>query len=301
MIMVLAEGMSMPDSTMLVESRISASPSAKRVITSSSSFAAIRPCAERMRASGASFVTRSKTRCRSSMRGQTQKIWPPRNISRWIASRRTTPSHGPTKVRTASRSIGGVAMSDISRTPDNAICRVRGNWCRRERDNMDITSQFLQPFFLTNAEMLFLIDDQQPEIVEFDGFCQQRMRADDDLHIAGFQVGSDLFGGGGRCHSRQHTDLYRKPAETLGKDAAMLARKQCCWRNQRHLIARHGGNESGPQRHLGLAKAHIAADQPVRRPPRRQIADNIGNGIDLVLGLDKAETVTELGIGSVLD
>ena len=35
-------------------------------------------------------------------------------------------SKGETKVRTASRSSGGVAMMDISRTPVMASCSVRG-------------------------------------------------------------------------------------------------------------------------------------------------------------------------------
>ena len=35
-------------------------------------------------------------------------------------------SKGETKLRTASRSIGGVAMIDSSRTPVSASCKVRG-------------------------------------------------------------------------------------------------------------------------------------------------------------------------------
>ena len=62
----------------------------------------------------------------SSMRGTTQNTWPPRNRSRWIASRITTESNGMMKVRTARRSIGGVAIRLISRTPDSASCNVRG-------------------------------------------------------------------------------------------------------------------------------------------------------------------------------
>ncbi len=62
----------------------------------------------------------------SSSRGTTQNTWPPRNRSRWIASRATTPSNGMMKVRTASRSTGGVAIRLISRTPVSASCSVRG-------------------------------------------------------------------------------------------------------------------------------------------------------------------------------
>ena len=43
-----------------------------------------------------------------------------------MASRRRTGSKGKTKVRTASLSMGGVAIKLISRTPESASCSVRG-------------------------------------------------------------------------------------------------------------------------------------------------------------------------------
>ena len=55
-----------------------------------------------------------------------QKTWPPRPSSRRIASRTTPSSSRATKVRTARRSAGGVAMIDRSRRPVIARCRVRG-------------------------------------------------------------------------------------------------------------------------------------------------------------------------------
>ena len=79
-----------------------------------------------MRASGTMSRMRAAILSMSSSRGTTQKIWPPRNRSRWIASRTTTLSKGEMKVRTASRSTGGVAIKLISRTPVRASCRVRG-------------------------------------------------------------------------------------------------------------------------------------------------------------------------------
>ena len=117
---------SIPDSTILVDNNTSALASAKSVMTLSNSSGFICPCAERIEASGTSFVMRSNIFCISFIRGHTTKICPPRCFSRKIASLRMIESHGPTNVLTARRSTGGVAISDISLTPDNAICRVRG-------------------------------------------------------------------------------------------------------------------------------------------------------------------------------
>ena len=60
------------------------------------------------------------------MRGQTKKVWPPRSCSRRIASRTVTESNGVTKVLTANRSTGAVAIRLKSFTPVSDICRVRG-------------------------------------------------------------------------------------------------------------------------------------------------------------------------------
>ena len=123
---VFTAGMSRPDSTMLVESRMSYLPSPNSVITRSSSVGARRPWAWTMRASGMISRRRAAMRSRSSRRGTTQNTWPPRKRSRCSASRITTPSNGMMKVRTARRSTGGVAIRLISRTPVSASCRVRG-------------------------------------------------------------------------------------------------------------------------------------------------------------------------------
>ena len=43
----------------------------------------------------------------------------------------------------------------------------------------------------------------------------------------------------------------------------MLLRQNRCRHEYRHLLAVHSGLVSGTDSHLGLAKAHIAAKQPV--------------------------------------
>ena len=160
---------------------------------------------------------------------------------------------------------------------------------------MDIASKLLQPFLLRHAEMLFFIDNQQTEMIETDGFRQQRMRSDHHLHLARGKVGAKLFCRRRLRHPRKNAKLDRKSGKPFGEDAAMLARQKRCRRNKRHLIAGHRGDEGGAQGHLGLAKADVTADQPVRRLAGGQIADNILDRPHLVLGLGKAEAGAEFG------
>ena len=138
-------------------------PSLNSVITRSSSVGASRPCACAMLASGTISPRRSAMRGMSSMRGTTQNTWPPRNRSRWIASRITTESNGMMKVRTASRSTGGVAIRLISRTPVSASCSVRGIGVAVSVSTCTSALQRLQPFLVGDAEMLLLVHHQQAE------------------------------------------------------------------------------------------------------------------------------------------
>ena len=65
----------------------------------------------------------------------------------------------------------------------------------------------------------------------------------------------------------------------------MLARKQRGRHHHRDLLAGEHREQARPQRHLGLAEADIAADQPVHGTAAREIVEH---GIDagrLVLGL----------------
>ena len=68
------------------------------------------------------------------------------------------------KVRTASRSIGGVAIIDRSRTPVSASCSVRGIGVADSVSTCTSALELLQPLLVLDAEMLLLVDDQEAEV-----------------------------------------------------------------------------------------------------------------------------------------
>ncbi len=130
---------------------------------------------------------------------------------------------------------------------------------------MDIAAHLLQALFVLNAEMLFLVDNQQAEVLEIHALGQQGMRADTDIDRP---VGQTLARVGGlflRHEPRQLPHLQRKTTEPVLKRLGVLARKQGCRRDHRHLHPCHRRHERGTHRNLGLAKTHIAADQTVHR------------------------------------
>jgi hypothetical protein len=53
--------------------------------------------------------------------------------------------------------------------------------------------------------------------------------------------------------------------EAVAEGLVVLLGQQRGGRQHRHLLAAVHGHEGGAQRHLGLAEADVAADQPVHR------------------------------------
>jgi hypothetical protein len=71
----------------------------------------------------------------------------------------------------------------------------------------------------------------------------------------------------------------------------MLFGQQRGRREDGHLLAAHDSDEGGAQRHFGLAKADVAADQAVHRFAGGHIAHHIVDGFLLVRRFLEAETV----------
>ena len=64
----------------------------------------------------------------------------------------------------------------------------------------------------------------------------------------------------------------------------MLPRQQRGRHHHRDLLAVHRRDESRAQRHLGLAEADVAADQPVHRPAGAEILQHGVDGRQLIVG-----------------
>src|SRR5581483_9515677 len=140
-----------------------------------------------------------------------------------------------------------------------------------QRQHMHLGATLLQPLLVADAEMLLLVDDQKAKVAELDRLAEQRMGADDDVDRA---VGEALLDRGqlfARYEARGLRDLDRESLETLGEGPGMLARQQRRWHHDRNLLAVERDREGRAQRHLGLAEADIAADQPVHRTPQFKV------------------------------
>ena len=189
---------------------------------------------------------------------------------------------------------------DRRRRDDRQITHTRKRQLQRARDrrrgqrqDVNVRAQLLQPLLVGDAEMLLLIDDQQPDILELDLLGQHRMGADDDIDAAIRQSRPRRRGILGADEARQRPHDDRRAAEPLGKAAIVLAREQGRRRDHRHLPSALCGDEGSAHGDLGLAEADIADDQPVHRPASGEVRRDIGNRRRLVLGLGIGEPCRE--------
>ena len=171
-------------------------------------------------------------------------------------------------------------MVDNSRKPVMAICKVRG---------------------IGDAEALFLVDDDEAEILEFGLFRQDRVRADHDVDITLLQPLARLLRFLRGDEAREAPDIEREAVEASGEVLVMLAGEQSGRCDHRDLLAVHRRDEGRAQRDLGLAEADIAADEAIHRLAAFEVGQDIGNGAVLIVGFLVLEAVEELVVRPFLD
>ena len=165
-----------------------------------------------------------------------------------------------------------------------------------QRQHVHLGAQLLQPFLVADAKVLFLVDDQQAEIPELDRLAEQRVGADDDVDIAIGQPLLDLRQFLGRDQAGGLRDIDRETAKTFGKILAVLPCEQRGRHHHGDLLAFERDRKRRAQRHLGLAEADIAADQPVHGTAAFEVLQRGRDGPQLVLGFLIGEARAELVI-----
>ncbi len=112
--------------------------------------------------------------------------------------------------------------------------------CGRQCQYVNVGFELLEPLLVLDAEMLFLIDDQQPEIAELNGFAQERMCPDDNIDGPvrdTFLCQCQLLRG---HQARGMCNIDWQAVETFRKRFVMLTRKQRGRHNDCDLTSRHG-------------------------------------------------------------
>ena len=133
-----------------------------------------------------------------------------------IASRTTTGSYGITKVRTARRSTGGVAMMLISRTPDSASCKVRGIGVAVSVRTCTSALSCFSFSFCATPKCCSSSTMTRPRWAKRTSFASSAWVPIDDLDPALGELRLDLLRLLGADQARQLRDAQRQPGEALG-------------------------------------------------------------------------------------
>ena len=135
---------------------------------------------------------------------------------------------------------------------------------------------------MADAEPLLLVDHEKPEIAKLDVLRKQPMRADDDVDLAGGEVGEDLLLFRFGPEPADHLHAHGKSGEPLLDGLLVLKRQHRGRREKGNLLAVHDGFEGGAQRHFCLAIADVAAQQAIHRRRRFHVALDVGDSRRLI-------------------
>ena len=178
-------------------------------------------------------------------------------------------------------------------TGDSHFQRARDRRCRQAQ-HVHIGAQRLERLLVLDAETLFLVDDDESQILELDLRIEQLVRADDHIHGTVFKPLDGLVNLLGGLESAHGSHVHGEAFETFGESLEMLLHEQCGRHEHGHLLGILHRLERGAHRDFGFAEAHIAADQTVHRNGFLHIRLDLVDGGELVGRLLIGESVLQL-------
>ena len=150
-------------------------------------------------------------------------------------------------------------------------------------ERVDGETQLAELFLLLHAELLFLVDDEQAQILELVLGREQRVRADDDVDLALAHALEDfllLLGALVAVHER---DVHcREGGEAVAEVLVVLCGEDGRRHEHGHLLFREDALEGGAHGDFRLAEADVAADEAVHGLAGFHVALDVGRGLDLV-------------------
>ncbi len=153
---------------------------------------------------------------------------------------------------------------------------------------------------MADAKAVFLVDDDEAEIVERDIALQQAMRADHDVDRARLEPRNDGLLLGSRAEAREVFDAHGPVREPVRKGLGVLLREQGRRHQHRDLPPAGDGGEAGAKGDLGLAEADIAANDAVHRAPRAHVGEDGLDRVVLVDGLLEGKRRLEGAVGGLV-
>ena len=167
---------------------------------------------------------------------------------------------------------------------------------RAESEDVHLGPHLLEPFLVGHAETVLLVNDDQAEVLEAHVLLQDPVRADYDVHRAGFGRLHHFFLLFVGSEAAQYFDLHRVGSQPLRKGGVVLLGQNRGRHQNRHLHSLVHRLERRPQGHLGLAVTHVAADQAVHGLGHFHVVFDFLNGLNLVGGFLEGERIFQVAL-----
>ena len=213
-----------------------------------------------------------------------------------MASDAAASSNSPTWVRIGSPGRGrGVDHRQVADAGQRHL-QGAGNRAGRQGEDIDPVGQRLDRLLVAHPEPLLLVHHQEPELLEVDVDPEQPVGPDHHIHRSVGQSGQDRLGLGVGQEPAEHLHLHRERRIAVGEGLGVLTGQQRRGHQDGSLKPVLDRLEHGPDGHLGLAEAHVAADQPVHGLGPLHVRFDLLDGTQLIGGLDEREGRLELGL-----
>ncbi len=183
----------------------------------------------------------------------------------------------------------------VARAQQRELQRARDRR-RRERQRVHVRAQLAQLLLGRDAEALFLVYDQQPEVLELDIFGQDTVRADHDVDLADGELADDLLLVLRGDESRQGADLHGEALHALAERLDVLPRQNRRRHHDGDLLSILDSLERRPDGDLRFAEADVAADQTVHGDGLLHVLLDRVDGDGLVGRFGVAEARFELAL-----
>jgi len=154
----------------------------------------------------------------------------------------------------------------------------------REGEYVDVLLEGLEALFVTDAEALFFVDDQEAEVGELNVLGQDAVGADEDVDFTVFEVFEDLFGFLGVAETAELFDADGEGGEAALEALEVLEGEDGGGGENGDLFAIAEGLEGGAHGDFGFTEADVADNEAVHGHNGLHVALDVADGGELVLG-----------------
>ena len=155
----------------------------------------------------------------------------------------------------------------------------------RQGQHIHLTEVLLQLLLVLHAEALLLVHHQQPQVLELHVLVEQPVGADENVHFPVFHLPQGLLHLGWGAEAGDHVDVHRIFGKAAQGVEIVLPGQHGGGHQHRRLLAVQHALHHGPEGHLRLAIAHVAAQQPVHGGGALHVPLDLPDAPQLVVGL----------------